>query len=449
MTLVLLATFAAGVAWQVGQGSPGGWAGVLFLPAFEIGETPELAGLPGLVVWVDPGSLAASSGLDTGDAIVAIDGVPLADLDRLRELRRRKAPGSTLTYEVATARGTERIEVPLVPAPRRSGPFGLAVTAVTGFVFLLTGAYVFQAAPRRAGANVFYLMCALGAGGFFVETLEVEVLDLAGFEPFATNPLWWTVLAFYLVQLVLVTNLLLHFSLIYPQERPVVGRRPRIFWWLHGLALWPFGPLAVGVLGAVAAGRLAVTDLGLLLWSVVGGLLLVYLVAVVLVYSGLTCSAFYRGYRSGDIDERRQVLWPVWGTLVAFVGVALLAVLGFGVALFSPRPELPAWAGAPARIFYVLIPVSFALGFLKRRLEAIDRLMERTVVYGGAAGLVVLSWLVAVVPLAFVLVKRPDLPGRVITAGATLVVAAFFFPLRRVVEGWVGSRRPPVSISKP
>jgi len=191
--------------------------------------------------------------------------------------------------------------------------------------------------------------------------------------------------------------------------------------------------------GALIAPR--VTASWLLFLAVGAGILLVYLIVIVLVYSVLTCRAFYRGYREGGADEKRQVLWPLWGTSVSLGLVVLLAVLGIVVALFSPVPGVPSWALAPGRIFYVLIPVSFALGFLKLRLEDVDRLMEKTVILGGAAGIVVLSWLVAVVPLAFVLVRRPDLPGKAITAVATLVLAAFFFPLRSVVQGWVERRR--------
>lgn len=436
LTLVLLAAFAGVLVWRSGQRDAGGWAGVLFLPAFDVAERPELQGLPGLVVWIDPRSPALSAGLDTGDTIVSIDGVPLADLDRLRELRGRQGPRSTLVYEVTNARGTDRLEVELAPAPGRSDLYGRVVTAAVGIVFLLTGAYVLVAASPRAGARVFYLMCALGAAGFFVEALGIELLDLSGFEPLAASPLCWTVLAFYLVQLVVLTNLLLHYSLIYPARRQVVSKRPRIFLWLHGLALWPFPVLA---LIAAVAGHAPVS--WLLLLGVGAGVLLVYLVVVVLVYSGLTCGAFYRGYREGSLGEKRQILWPLWGTVAAFGLVVLLAVLGFVVALVPPASGLPSWAVGPARIFYVLIPVSFAVGFLKRRLEAIDRILQTTVVYGGAAGIVVLAWLVAVVPLAYSLLRRPDLPGRAITAGATLVLAAFFFPLRSVVEGWVERRR--------
>lgn len=436
LTLVLLTAFAAVLASRSGERSAGGWAGVLFLPAFEVGESPELQGLPGLVVWLDPKSPARSAGLTKGDTIVAVDGVPATDLDGLRELRRQKGPRSTLVYEVASARGRERLTVLLAPTPQPKSLYGFAVTVATGLVFLLTGAYVFQAASSRAGAWIFYLMCALAATGFFVEALEVDLLDLSGFEPFAASPLWWTVLASYLVQIVVLTNLLLHYSLIYPSERPVVSRRPRVFLWLHGLALWPLGVLAAGIL---AVGRVPVS--WLLLLAMGAGVLLVYLIVVVLVYSALTCGAFYRGYREGGADEKRQILWPLWGTAVSFGLVVLLAVLGFVVALFSPVPGIPAWAMEPGRIFYVLIPVSFALGFLKRRLEAVEGILEETVIYGGAAGIVVLAWLMAVVPLAFALVRRPDLPGRAIAAVATVVLAAFYFPLRGVVQGWVERRR--------
>lgn len=436
LTLVLLAAFAGIFVGRLGQRDAGGWAGVLFLPAFDAEQRPELQGLPGLVVWIDPHSPALSAGLEAGDVVVSIDGVPLADLARLHELRARKGPRSTLVYEVTNARGTDRLAVKLAPAPGRSDLYGLVVTAAVGLVFLLTGAYVFQAASSRAGAWVFYLMCAFGAAGFFVEALGVDLLDLSGFEPFAASPLWWTVLAFSLVQVVVLTNLLLHYSLIYPTERPVVSKRPRVFLWLHGLALWPFGVFAV--LAAIA-GWAPVS--WLLVLGVGAGVLLVYLVVVVLVYSGLTCGAFYRGYKAGGPDEKRQVLWPVWGTAAAFTFVVLLAVLGFVVALFTPAAGLPSWAVAPARIFYVLIPASFAVGFLKRRLETIDRVLETSMIYGGAAGIVVLAWLVAVVPLAYSLVRRPDLPGKAITAGATLVLAVFFFPLRGVVQGWVERRR--------
>jgi hypothetical protein len=65
-----------------------------------------------------------------------------------------------------------------------------------------------------------------------------------------------------------------------------------------------------------------------------------YLVFFV-IYSVIACVALYRSYRESGIEERKQVRWPLWGTIVSLSGVllviGLIALLDwFGLQRFLP-----------------------------------------------------------------------------------------------------------------
>jgi hypothetical protein len=82
------------------------------------------------------------------------------------------------------------------------------------------------------------------------------------------------------------------------------------------------------------------------------------------------------------------------------------------------------------------IPVACVVAVLKYRLYDIDRLISRTVSYAILTGLLVGLY------AGLVLLAGPALPihGSVTVAGATLVVAALFNPVRRRVQHAVDHR---------
>jgi hypothetical protein len=140
-------------------------------------------------------------------------------------------------------------------------------------------------------------------------------------------------------------------------------------------------------------------------------------------------------YRHAGQVERQQLKWPA---LVLAVGVAgALAA----AALTAVAPEVANVLGVLVAIELVLgIPLAVGVAILRYRLYDIDRLINRTLVYGLLT--ILLSGLYAAIVLTL-----GQLAGRIgadppswAVAGATLAVAAVFQPARRRIQQVVDRR---------
>src|SRR5207244_7410842 len=103
-------------------------------------------------------------------------------------------------------------------------------------------------------------------------------------------------------------------------------------------------------------------------------------------YPVLSIVSLYRSYRESGAEERRQVKWPLWGTIVAAGGKIFLSILGITISLLvltgNAVPTIVTMLPeALSKMLYVLIPLSFAFAILKYRLMNIDVIIRRTVLY--------------------------------------------------------------------
>ena len=132
--------------------------------------------------------------------------------------------------------------------------------------------------------------------------------------------------------------------------------------------------------------------------------------------------------------ERRQLTYFAYGALLVptSIGVCLAfdAWLGLGMLVVDF-----ALAGA-----IVVLPAATAVAILRYRLYAIDRIVNRTVVYGVLTALLGAVFLVLVVSLTRLFATFQDDASPVATALATVVVTAAFLPVRARVQRAVDRR---------
>ena len=133
-------------------------------------------------------------------------------------------------------------------------------------------------------------------------------------------------------------------------------------------------------------------------------------------------SLIARFRRSGQ-EQRLQLKWFVYAS-----AVSALVVLVAAQRVNNPLPEF--------EIVFPLIPAAVGVAILKYRLYEIDRLISRTLAYAIATGLLV-GLYAALVLLATRVLSVSSPPA---VAGATLVAAALFSPLRRRVQQMVDKR---------
>ncbi|HEV2011628.1 MAG TPA: hypothetical protein VGS17_11450, partial [Candidatus Limnocylindria bacterium] len=140
--------------------------------------------------------------------------------------------------------------------------------------------------------------------------------------------------------------------------------------------------------------------------------------------------------------ERQQLKW------VGYAGALLaMALLGTGVAFFTPLRQLDPDAAVPVTMFggvpfvtgLIAVPIAVGVAVLRYRLYEIDALISRTLVYGSLTAVLVLAYLAGVAGFQFLL--SPFTSGSPIAvAVSTLAVVALFQPLRRRIQSAVDHR---------
>lgn len=159
--------------------------------------------------------------------------------------------------------------------------------------------------------------------------------------------------------------------------------------------------------------------------------------------AGVSAQA-YRFRRPGTLAEHQQARLLFWALLPA-LGIGIWFVATQGVGAFEiglPGRHIPEQLPVAFRLFRVvffLVPVALFVGLLRYRLWDIDRVINRTLVYGlltGALGGAYLGIVVLLQRLFAPVTQESDLA----VAVSTLVVAAAFVPGRRWVQDFVDRR---------
>jgi hypothetical protein len=298
--------------------------------------------------------------------------------------------------------------------------------------FAVVGALI---VTRRPDNRMGWLFCA-GVVFALVPALDAYALYALAANPGvglpAVTAVAWVVSWIWLVDFLLVVLV----PLLYPTGR-LLSPRWRAVLWLTGLLVLvgmvanavrpdplevsqvPVAPNPVGI--ASAAGLVAAVDV---VAAVVGALLFLAAVASVLL----------RFRRAGGV-ERQQLKWFAYASLGMVLSFVLSGVLS---SLLTTSGELlvDLISGIPMLGW----PVALGIAILRYRLYDIDRLINRTLVYGLLTAMLGLVYAGAVLVLGQVFGGVGSDPPSWAVAGATLAVAALFQPGRRRIQAAVDRR---------
>jgi hypothetical protein len=157
----------------------------------------------------------------------------------------------------------------------------------------------------------------------------------------------------------------------------------------------------------------------------VGGAGFLLLVLLALSFAGRQLLS----WRRSAGERRQQLTWLVSGGACSVLAVAVSAAVGSAGGIGQAVSNILGFG-------LVAIPLAIGVGILKYRLYDIDRIISRTLAYAIVTGLL------AGVYASLVLLAAQVLPrsSSVGVAGATLVAAALFNPLRRRVQRVVDRR---------
>jgi hypothetical protein len=139
-------------------------------------------------------------------------------------------------------------------------------------------------------------------------------------------------------------------------------------------------------------------------------------------------------FRQASYQQRQQLKWVAYIALLSM----LSAFAGIGLSRVLPAAGVLGALGVLG--IAIGIPVAVAVAILRHRLYDIDRLINRTLVYGGLTAVLGLGYAGVVLVLGEVFGGVGAEPPSWAVAGATLAMAAVFRPGRRRIQAAVDRR---------
>lgn len=289
------------------------------------------------------------------------------------------------------------------------------------FAFATMGALVAAHVPRNPIGWLFLAIPFMGAVAGITENLAFQgLVHDPGSVPAATAIAWvysWTWYP--------LIGLLPFVLLLYPTGT-LPGKRWRLVAWALGLVLavmtlgymlypghldkdrrLPDNPLGIPWLKGVFDRSDHFASLSL------AGLVIAAVVSVIV------------RFRRSRGEERQQIKWMAFAAAVLGGGFIAQGLLGLGDVTFA--------------VAISMLPVGLGIALFKYRLYDVDRVINRTIVYGASSALLAGAYVGLVI--ASEAVFAPVAGGSsVAVALSTLVVAGLFLPVRTRVQAFVDRR---------
>jgi hypothetical protein len=144
-------------------------------------------------------------------------------------------------------------------------------------------------------------------------------------------------------------------------------------------------------------------------------------------------SLFVRFYRSGG-EERQQIKWFAYAAAVSLFWVFLLD------GISASGRVLEAVIAVLGLFIIPSIPLAAGIAIFRYHLYDIDRIINRTLVYGALTASLALVYLGSVVSLQTLFRTIAGGGSQLVIVASTLAVAAMFSPLRRRIQGFIDRR---------
>jgi signal transduction histidine kinase len=308
----------------------------------------QTSGTGGVVVVSWLADSAQGSGVDVGDRVMAVDGVPINDWFRKRGWEDLRA-GDPARWDVEKADGSRR-SVDLLPVPRAESYPNLMIPILfasisVGIAYLGLGGLVWNLKPDRDESWAFLLFCSVMAMELFSAVHTYDALF--GYERMLANLPFLGATTF-------------HLFTTFPMEPPWVARFPRVRGAVYAAAAAVAALAVLGTAFGVPSEPLPYVAYGFAMLGAAAG------VAVL--------AREWARSRGSSHAARVDVVF--WGAVLSFV-----PVLGLISARLFFRLAFPTYL---ALIWFVVLPASVAFGIARNQLFEIRGLARSSAAYGAA-----------------------------------------------------------------
>jgi hypothetical protein len=146
-------------------------------------------------------------------------------------------------------------------------------------------------------------------------------------------------------------------------------------------------------------------------------------------------SLFGRMRRARGV-QRQQIKWFAYATVVLVGGVVLDFTISEATGV--------SWLGEIGFVLRMVglagLPVAIGIAVLRHRLYNIDRIINRTFVYGALTTMLLAVYVADIVLLQRLFVLLTGERSTLAVVASTLMIAALFTPLRRRIQGFIDRR---------
>jgi hypothetical protein len=167
----------------------------------------------------------------------------------------------------------------------------------------------------------------------------------------------------------------------------------------------------------------------------------IFNVCFLVLWGSFPVAQLYRYVRVSDAFERQQTKWVVFGVAVAVAGVlATIFNVGAAVDLHPEEMGKRMLSMFLMDAFMLALPISIGIAVLRSRLFDIDVVINRTLVYGSLTVTLVALYFGGIVVLQRVFVLLSGEESTLAVVASTLLMAALFNPLRRLIQSFIDRR---------
>jgi hypothetical protein len=167
------------------------------------------------------------------------------------------------------------------------------------------------------------------------------------------------------------------------------------------------------------------------------------LLANIVVFGAIILSQIYRFRRESTRVERQQIKWVVSGIIIVLIGafVVLPIFNNFFPTLNLPNvPSSQIFGLLEYPLLLLTLPISIGIAILRYRLWDIDRIINRTLVYGTLTAILAIVYFCLIFSLQYLLGGIINQNNDVAIVVSTLTIAALFQPLRHRIQRIIDRR---------
>ena len=394
-------------------------AGLIFLALANVVRRATWTEAVDGVLWLDraEGITAAEvglgeagdlAGIQVGDLLLAIDGVPIEIAADAVAVQHAGRPGTEFSYALLRLGQDRILEVTLRPVPTGSTALYFVLVGIGVFTLLVGASVRLRRPDNQATLHFFWLSVAFFGTFAFSFSGRLDTLD-------------WVFYWADEISILLLAPMFVHFALVFPERAPG-WVRDRL-----GRLLLPLVYAPAVVLGLVQAVTLWGDASSAVFTSAVDRVWqweLAYLATCLTTGLALMILTLRR---VPSVTSKRQLRWIVWGAVLGGLPFALGYAFPWALGFDTTPLHLTA-------IPLGLIPLAFASAIVRYRLRDVEVIIKRGLVYTAAAAAMLGIYLVLQRLASAVFLEESEGHNSIIALLLTAVVVLLASPVKDAIQ---------------